>query len=521
VSIVRREFLTVGAAGLAVSAFPACAHRLADPTAARNPFTLGVAAGDPQTDGFVIWTRLAPDPLAADGRGGLAGAVGVSWEVAADEAMRTIVRRGRAVADDRYAHSVHVEVAGLAPGRPYWYRFRAQGHESGVGRARTAPAGPSDRLKVAFASCAHWELGWFSGYRHMAAENPDLVLFLGDYIYEYSYKGDKAKARTVRRHDREDDVVDLAGYRNRYALYKTDPDLQAVHAAAACLMTWDDHEVENDYANRWSEHPATPEAAFLARRAAAYRAFYEHMPLRPRSRPAGSDMRVYDRLAFGDLADFTVLDGRQYRTPQPCPTPTFRGGHVANCSALRDPSRTMLGAAQERWLYYGFRDSRARWTMVAQDLLVASLVQTNRDGLTGHFTDGWDGYEANRERMLTALAASGARNPVFLGGDIHSFWTTDLKADFSDPASRTVATEFVGAAISQLPPAGVFDGAAARNPHVKFVDTATNGYVSLDITPTRLDARFQVVSDRRDPKAEIRTLKAFVVEDGRPGALDA
>jgi len=479
VPIIRRDLLALGAVGLATAGFPACAN------------------------------------------GGLTGAVAVTWEVATDAAMRGVVRRGRAVADDRDAHSVHVEVGGLAPGRPYWYRFTAQGHDSSVGCARTAPSGPSDRLKVAFASCSHWELGWFSAYRHMAAEHPDLVIFLGDYIYEYSNRGARAKDLTVRPHDRMDDVVDLAGYRNRYALYKTDPDLQAVHAAAACLMTWDDHEVENDYANRWSEHPGTPEDAFLTRRAAAYRAFYEHMPLRPRSRPAGPDMRVYDRVSFGELAEFTVLDGRQYRTPQPCPLPTFRGGHVANCAALTDPGRTMLGAAQERWLYDGFRNRRARWTMVAQDLLVASLIQTNRDGLTGHFTDGWDGYEANRHRMLAALAASGARNPVFLGGDIHSFWTTDLKADFSRPESPTVATEFVGAAISQLPPAGVFDGVAARNPHVKFVDTATNGYVSLDITPARLDARFQVVSDRRDPQAGVRTLKAFTVEDGHPGAMDA
>jgi len=520
VTIARRELLTAGAAGLAAAALPAWAHGLAAVTAPINPFTLGVAAGDPQTDGFVIWTRLAPDPLAADGRGGLAGAVEVRWEVATDEAMRGVVSRGRAAADDRFAHSVHVEVGGLAPGRPYWYRFTAQGHASPIGRARTAPVGGVDRLKVTMASCSHWELGWFSGYRHMTAEDPDLVLFLGDYIYEYSYRGERAKDKVVRRHDREADIVDLAGYRNRYALYRTDPDLQALHAAAPCLMTWDDHEVQNDYSNRWSQDPKVSEAAFLARRAAAYRAFYEHMPLRPRSRPQGPDMRIYDRLSFGDLVDFTVLDGRQYRSMQPCPLPDSRRGHVApdSCPDLADPKRTMLGAAQERWLYDGFKRGRGRWTLMAQDLLVASLQQTGKDGTLGHFTDGWDGYQANRSRMLSALAASGARNPVFLGGDIHSFWATDLKADFCNPASCTVATEFVGTAIAQdPPPKGAFDDAQARNPHVKFVDVTTNGYVTLDISPARIETRFQALSDKRDPQASVRTLQKFTVEDGRPG----
>jgi alkaline phosphatase D len=521
--IVRRELLAGSVAALAATALPACAHRLGAPSAARDPFTLGVAAGDPLADGFVIWTRLAPDPLAPDGRGGLSGAVEVAWEVASDEAMRQVVRRGRTMADDRFAHSVHIEVAGLSPGRPYWYRFTAQGHQSPVGRARTAPARGLDKMKVVMASCSHWELGWFSAYRHMAAEDPDLVLFLGDYIYEYSYRrDDRARHQVVRQHDREDDVVDLAGYRNRYAQYKTDPDLQALHAAAACLMTWDDHEVENDYSNRWSEDPRTSEAAFLVRRAAAYRAFYEHMPLRARSRPAGPDMRVYDRLSFGGLAEFIVLDGRQYRSMQPCPLPDTRKGHVApdSCPDMADPRRTMLGARQERWLYDGFRNARARWTMVTQDLLVASLQEVGRDGLPGHFTDGWDGYQANRDRMLTALAASGARNPVFLGGDIHSFWATDLKADFRDPASRTIATEFVVTSISQQsPPKAAFEGVPERNPHVRFVDLQTNGYAALDIAADRIETRFQAISDRHDPEATVRTLQRFVVDDGRPGAI--
>lgn len=516
----RRQVLVSGGLALLAAGIPAFA--LGAPTAALTPFTLGVASGDPAPDGFVIWTRLAPEPLARDGRGGLSDPVAVLWEVAADEAMRQIVRAGHVRADPRFAHAVHVEVSGLTPGRPYWYRFTAQGHQSDIGQARTAPARNArvERLTLAMATCAHWELGWFSAYRHIAEERPDLVLFLGDYIYEYSYRGDRAKGRTVRSHDRVDDVVDLAGYRNRYALYKTDPDLQALHAAAPCLMTWDDHEVQNDYSNRWSQDLATSEADFLKRRAAAYRAFYEHMPLRRRSAPNGPDMRIYDRLRHGDLAEFTVLDGRQYRSRQPCPTPTTRRGHVApdSCPDLADPSRTMLGATQERWLHDGFRRADARWTVIVQDLLVAPVEQTGKDGLVGHFTDGWDGYQANRARMLDALAASKARNPVFLGGDIHSFWATDLKTDFRDPGSPAVATEFVAAAISQEgPPPGVFDDAQARNPHVRFVDLKTNGYATLTLTHDAIETRFQAISDRKDPRASVRTLQRFTVEDGRPG----
>ncbi|HZZ36721.1 MAG TPA: alkaline phosphatase D family protein, partial [Caulobacteraceae bacterium] len=414
----RRGLLILGGASAVGLAFSTSGL-----AATRDPFTLGVASGDPLTDGFVIWTRLAPTPLAEDGAGGLTAPVDVAWEVAADPAMRRIVQRGRAVAHAGLAHSVHVEVGGLNPGRPYWYRFTAQGHRSPVGRVLTAPMRGTAQtsLRLAVASCSHWEKGWFSAYRHMAAEHPDLVLFLGDYMYEYSYSGPRAEG-IVRHHDSPNEVKTLPAYRNRYALHRTDKDLQAVHLAAPCLMTWDDHEVQNDYANKWSADPSIPPDAFLKRRAAAYQAYYEHMPLRTRSSPRGPDMRVYDRLRFGDLAEFTVLDGRQYRTMQPCGSATNRRGHVADasCTERTDPSRTMLGAAQERWLHDGFRAADARWNIVAQDLLIASLTQRGANGVVGHYTDGWDGYTATRDRTLKALDEARTPNPVFLGGDIHS-----------------------------------------------------------------------------------------------------
>jgi len=486
------------------------------------PFTLGVASGEPTPDGFVLWTRLAPVPLALNGLGGASDAVSVMWEVAADDTMREVVRTGTAQADSQLAHSVHVEVSSLKPGRPYWYRFTALGQQSTVGRARTAPApnARSDRMRFAFASCANWQLGYFSAYRHMAEENPDLVIFLGDYIYEYTHP-DAAAVGVLREHDGPT-ATDLAGYRNRYALYRTDPDLQALHAAAPCLMTWDDHEVENDYANEWSELMETPPEDFLRRRAAAYQAYYEHMPLRARSIPRGSTSRLYDRFRFGDLVTFSVLDGRQYRTRQPCEVPPLRRGHVApdSCTERVDPKRTLLGGDQEQWLFDGFKQSDTAWNIIAQQQLVAQLRQINSNGVSGYWTDGWDGYPAARQRILDAISAARPANPVFIGGDIHSFWVTDLKADFGNPSSPTVATEFVGTSItSDPPPYDLIMRVLPENPHVRYFESRHRGYVAVDLFRDRMETRLQVISDRRDPKAAVSTLKRFVVDSEKAGAI--
>jgi len=343
-----------------------------------------------------------------------------------------VIARGTTEARKHWAHSVHVEIAGLEPGRPYWYRFTALGEQSPIGLARTAPAPDAKlaRMRFAFASCANWQHGYFSAYRHLGAENPDLVIFLGDYIYEETATGANAD-KVLRKHDGPT-AVDLAGYRNRYALYRTDPDLQVLHAAVPCLMTWDDHEVENDYANQWSLRPEVTPEQFLLRRASAYQAYYEHMPLRAASMTQGSALRLYDRFRFGDLVAFSVLDGRQYRSKQACELPDYRGGHVAPdaCTERLDPARTCFGAEQEKWLFNGFKKSDATWNVIAQEQLVAQLHQKDRAGKWGYWTDGWDAYPAARERMLNAIAATRVSNPVFIGGDLHSYCTTDLKADF-------------------------------------------------------------------------------------------
>ncbi len=513
----RRSLIGIGAGSLmSASVLPAWALGNAS-----NPFTQGVASGDPSSDGFVLWTRLAPDPLAPDGLGGIVGEHPARWEVANDEEMHVIVARGAATAADTFNHALHVEVGGLKPGRPYWYRFHARGWESPVGRTRTLPhpGADLDRLRIAFVSCSNWEEGWFTAYSRIVDEDPDLVIFLGDYIYEYNNKGKKAEGR-VRLHVGPE-ATDLASYRLRYSLYRTDPDLQRLHAAVPALMTWDDHEVENDYAGQWSEHRDVEPHTFLARRRAAYQVFYENMPLRARSKPVADRMRVYDRFRFGNLVEMPILDGRQYRDREACPKGDFQGGHVVPeiCTERSDPARTMLGLPQERWLFEGFQRSEARWNIVAQDLLIAALLQQGTDGTVGHWTDGWDGYPACRARMLDAVKASGMRNPVFFGGDIHSFWTTDLKADFAKPESETVATEFVGGSISaDAPPYEPFAAFLPRNPHVKFFDSRAHGYMTADITPKSLTTRFRAV-DRIQKDAPATTLAAFAVEDGKAGAV--
>jgi alkaline phosphatase D len=514
----RRSILTAAACG---ATFAVSRHWA---RASRYPFTLGVASGEPAADGVVLWTRLAPVPLAPNGLGGMSAAVPVVWEVAADEDMRHIVQKGTIDAEPRWAHSVHIEVAGLEPGRPYWYRFTALGEQSPIGQTRTAPDPRQrlDRLRFAFASCSHWELGHFSAYRHMAAENPDIVLFLGDYIYEYTVPATYAD-RIVRPHDGPI-ATDLVGYRNRHALYKTDPDLQALHAAAACLVTWDDHEVENDYANQWSQETSVSPEDFVRRRAAAYQAYYEHMPLRRRALPVEQTMGLYHRVRFGDLATFMVLDARQYRSKQACELPNSRRGHVApdTCTERVDPARTSLGWEQEQWLFDGFKRADTIWNLLAQNQLVAQLRQKSQAGVIGHWTDGWDGYPATRQRILEAMLQTRLRNPVFVGGDIHSFWTTDLKANFNDPSSVTVATEFVGTSItSEGPPYERFLEMLPENPHVRFFDSRHRGYVAVDLTRDQMQTRFQTISDRRDPNATLSTLKRFVVESGRAGAIDA
>ncbi|MFN6568732.1 alkaline phosphatase [Dendronalium sp. ChiSLP03b] len=505
----RRNFL-LGAGfftGLAVASqeLPA----LAKPRFSDYPFKLGVASGDPLPDGVVLWTRLAPEPLYGGGMP-LRNVV-VRWQVALDENMRKVVQRGTVLATPALAHSVHVDVRGLEPGRWYWYQFQVGSEDSPIGRTRTPGAfnNAIKQLNFAFVSCQDWQNGFYTAYRHIVNEELDLVVHLGDYIYEYG-----PQSGGPRQHN-SPEIVTLQDYRNRHALYKTDPNLQAAHAAFPWIVTWDDHEVENNYANLIPEENQSQQA-FVTRRANAYQAYYEHMPLRRSSLPNRADMQLYRRLTFGDLAEFHVLDTRQYRTDQPC-----NDGLKPRCIQALDANATMTGAKQEQWLFRGLDKSRSRWNVIAQQTMLAEYDFDGRPEIGVFNMDQWDGYVAARDRLLSFLNQRQPSNPIVITGDIHSSWVHDLKLDFKNPASATVGTEFVGTSITSDFPTSFIapvQAALSDNPHTKFFDGAFRGYVRCKLTQERWQSDYRAVSSIIDPNASISTLASFVVQNGQPGA---
>lgn len=520
----RRKFMAVTAAGVAALVFgkgPYTTRTMTNGGFSDYPFKLGVASGDPLPDGVVLWTRLAPQPLAEGGHGGMPDArVPVQWEVAEDERFRRVVQRGTASAYPELAHSVHVELTGLKPDRWYYYRFRARGAISPVGRTKTTPAygAAVDRLRFAFASCQRYTDGYFTAYEHMAQEDLDLVVHLGDYIYEY---GIATNGGARNQPDPLPDyliteTVTLDRYRLQHALYKTDPNLQAAHHLFPFVVTWDDHEVENNYADlipeASSQTPTLEE--FLVRRANAYRAYYEHMPLRRSSMPSGPDMQLYRRLSYGTLVDFNVLDTRQYRDDQAAGD----GTKPPNPESL-DPSRTATGEEQEQWLLDGLSASQATWKVLAQQIFFAQ-----RDFAAGEellfSMDGWDGYAGQRDRLLQEFADRGIANPVVITGDVHANYAADLKLNFSDPSSPTIGVEFVGTSVSSgqngSDSTSTGDRILAENPHIKFFN-GQRGYVSCTVTPQLWRADYRVMPYVTDPGADIFTRATFVTEAGNPG----
>jgi alkaline phosphatase D len=504
----RRRFLIGGAAGLA-ALHPAAAT--AGIETAENPFTLGVASGDPTPHGVVLWTRLAPDPL--NGGGMPRWPVLVRWQVAHDDRMQQIVQQGVAIARPVFAHSVHVEVEGLQANRWYYYRFMTGGHVSPIGRTRTMPRRGSepDRFRFAFVSCQDWQNGHYAAYRNLAAEDVDLVVHLGDYIYESA-----ASATAIRRHN-GGETMSLADYRNRYAQYRTDPHLQAAHAAFPWLAVPDDHEVDNNYADSISEDSVDPDT-FLERRAQAYRAYYEHMPLGAGSFPIGPDARFYRGLTIGRLLEFSALDTRQYRTDQPC-----GDGLQLPCAGAFDPAQTMTGPQQERWLFRRLQASDARWNVVAQQTMFAKFDFLAGPGQLFNM-DQWDGYVAARNRITAFLQSAAPSNPIVLTGDIHSSWVHNLKVDFADAASPLVGTEFVGTSISSDFPAAAVPAVLAAlpdNPHTLFFDGLFRGYVRCEVTPSSWRSDFRAVPTILTADVDAFTLASFAVVDGVPGAVPA
>ena len=498
-NLTRRLFLARSAA-LAATAYAA-------PRFKKNPFSLGVMSGDPSPDGFVLWTRLAPDPLAGGGMD--ATAVDVDWIVAEDEGLRRVVKKGKTIAAPGLAHSVHVEVNGLKPQRPYWYRFKAGSEVSPVGRASTAPkiGEPTSRLKFAFASCQNWENGLWTAYDHMLADDPDLVVHLGDYIYE-----GPMHPTAVRPHNSAE-IVSLSDYRNRHALYKTDPAIQKMHMHCPWILTWDDHEVDNNYANDTPEDNQ-PREAFLERRANAYQAYYEHMPLRIASVPRGSKMQMYRRVPYGGLVEFAVLDTRQYRTDQPC-----GDGTKAPCAGVFDPKATIMGDAQEMWLKETLDKSRAKWNIIANQVLMARIDQKPgpEEALS---MDQWSGYEVCRDRLMRFLAERKPSNPIVITGDIHSNWVSDLKVDWKNETSPAVATEFTGTSISSggdgVDERPTTKAVYAENPHLKMFN-GQRGYVMVTLDESQCRADYRVVPFVTKAGAPIRTHSSWAVEDKRLG----
>ena len=481
-----------------------------------NPFTLGVASGDPFPDGIVLWTRLAPDP--ADPMSLGRRSIPVGWRVATDSNMRGVVARGVAVARHELAHSVHAEVDGLRPGRDYFYQFDVRDEESPVGHFRTAPA-PHEavsQLRFAFATCQDWPSGYYTAYRDMLQNDLDLVLHLGDYTYEYVIEGITGRGIPVPTGFGEE-TVDLRTYRLRHTLYKLDPDLQAVHAKFPFAVIWDDHEVENDYSGL-APVGGSPGPEFAAKRAAAYQAYYEHMPIRLGVAQKPKDgLRIYRQFRFGSLAEFTMLDDRQYRTDNPC-----GDGESLRCAEALTGNYTMLGQQQEKWLERNFRKSNARWNIIAQQLLLAELEHTAWGYPDEwYWNDAWDGYPAARQRLLTDVVQSELRNPVFLTGDWHSTFANDLKLDFKDSASAPVAAEFVTPAITTggdgTPYGPYYSPMIPHNPHIKYSEGDKRGYFRATVTSQRMELDLRFVTSVEDSNGVGYTERSFVVEDGRPG----
>jgi alkaline phosphatase D len=498
-----------------------------------NPFALGVASGSPTHDSVVLWTRLVDSSL--DSR-----AVVVRWEVADDDAFSRNVQSGQHLATADLGYSVHVELQNLQSDRWYFYRFMVGDAVSSIGRTRTFPKAGAvvETLKISYASCQRWETGYFTAYKHMLAEKPDAVLFLGDYIYEYP--GNPVSAlRLPSSTSSFGFVLTLDDYRNRYAQYKSDTDLQAMHAACPWLMTWDDHEVQNDYAGAMAGDSGFADVFskhedFTARRAAAYQAYYENMPIRATALTKGlaglvlgAEMRIYQRVDVGQLASFYMLDPRQYRDRQACSKDGKLGASMVNpakCTDWLDPKRTMLGAQQESWLSHELASAKQRgsvWNVMAQSTLFGLRDNTPGNG-ESFFNDGWDGYAPARKRLTDALQKHAVHNPVMLGGDVHENWVGYLKADYSQNAAAKAApaigVEFCGTSVTSTAGSSAVEKTPERlaeNPHFVFADAKFRGYGVIEFSSKQLTTTLRVVDNVRAKTTTVGTLAQFVVPAGK------
>ena len=476
---------------------------------AASPFTLGVASGDPLASSVIIWTRLAPDPLNGGGLDGVP--LYVSYEIALDDQFTQLVGRDVVVALPEDGHSVHVDVQHLEVDTWFSYRFTAGSHTSPVGRTRTCPAPGTtpERFILGAATCQNYEEGFYAAHRDIAAAGLDAVVFLGDYIYEYAAR--KVQGAVVRSHATPE-PTDLAAYRDRYALYKTDPDLQAAHAACPWYIIWDDHEVENNYAGLQSEDASVSPEDFRIRRNAAYQAWWEHQPVRLPAPRGATDYQIYRQLWVGKLLELNLLDERQYRSDQSCGDATFQLAPA--CKETFDPIRTMLGPKQEAWFAEAVGSTRTIWTAVANEVILGDVTI---NGAVLNY-DQWDGYPAARDRLLQAVVDAKIANLVVLTGDIHFAAVGNLRGPATTADRPIIGAEFVTTSISSAglvdPSAGLLPGLF---PDIVDIDLAHRGWTKHIVTPTTWTAEYRIVDDvaRRDSK--VTTSKTFTMKAGTPG----
>jgi len=512
-NIDRRKLLaSMGLLGVgSFSSLPAFASPIKN-----YPFTLGVASGDPWPDGFVIWTRLAPQPLQPGG--GMSPLIhSVEWEVADDQRFRNIVQRGTAEALPELGHSVHVDLEGLLPARPYWYRFRINGHASPIGKVRTAPVAgsPAERIRIGVAGCQNYEHGFFTAYRYMADESFDAIFHYGDYIYE-GRAGRRNDIPLVREHVGPEPVR-IEDYRLRHALYKLDPDLQAAHASTAFLMTYDDHEIDNNWAADKNQDAIDP-AIFLVRRFAAMQAWYENMPVRKAQLPLDGGMQMFRRLDYGQLLRVHLLDTRQYRDDQICEKPSQQ--HCRDAATLQ--SGQILGDRQQQWLSDGLEKDRT-WNLIGQQVVVMPYNHET----AGAGGDSWRGYPESRRRLVKAIQDKQLSNVVISTGDVHQNIVGYVPARDEEPDRNQVATEFVCTSISSLG-----DGhdlkmrgpdwrpIIARNPNVLMAN-GQRGYQAFTITPDEWRTDIMKVDKVTDHSGQLSRLASFTIEAGSPLAIQS
>lgn len=474
-----------------------------------DPFALGVASGDPLPDSIVLWTRLAPDPLAADGSGGMAGGTAsVAWDLARDDTFADLVAGGTAPSDPAFGHSVHIDVRGLDPATDYFYRFRIGDFTSTVGRTRTLPAADAspERVRLGIANCQHFEAGFYAAYRHLAEDDVDLVVHLGDYIYELPATGGPDGNRSSRP---ALPPKTLEEFRLRYASYKTDPDLQAAHAAAPFTLVWDDHEVSDNYMG--DTLPSGADAAEVRDlRAAAYQAWWENLPVRL-DPPDGSDLVVYHDVTFGDLARLYLLDERQYADEPPCRGETVPYDY-GDCDAVGD-DRTRLGADQEAWLDETARQGGVTWNLLGTPVALAGIDAGSGDEAK-YFLDLWDGYPVARQRVIDLLAE--VDNPVVISGDYHQGMVLDVNEAPFDTDSPLVATEFMAPPISSV----LFsDDVSERTPQLR-QQLDGHGYLLVEVTPEAVTAEFRMLDDVTDPDSAVQTESTWRVDAGDPAATE-